>query len=249
MKTSLFSFLKKFNFNTINNNKKIFTGNMGYNKNKYNNNSNNKFKNNFNNEDNTTNYQHNNNTNNTNFKTIKSSNSRNRQSNYYNNKDDINSNEAKEKSLAKIIIDNPNQPIKLREEDIHEALKKTGQLPEEILKIILEIEKNNINNINEEIEKELEIQIYKNLNNCLNKSLIEISKVGKNSNYLKNNQKFWNNLEKEIVTRQDSLTNDQISDIISSFGKSEIKDLKIFDSLEEIITDTTVPFNVNIKNY
>jgi hypothetical protein len=150
--------------------------------------------------------------------------------------------EREEKKLINKIIENPDDMIKLGEEDIHSALKNTGNLPELDLKKIIEK-----NLTIEETKQEINFKILKKLNLCLNKSLIEISKFGaKNSpEVFKDFEKFWVCLAEEIITRRDSLSNSQIAEIVSSFGKCNLTDnIKLFEDLEELIVDTPVPFLV-----
>lgn len=177
--------------------------------------------------------------------------------------------------------------MKISEDDLHAALAKSSDLPEDILKILIEnlkekceenlSEKNQINtedNNNDlvksqsknafknkseisifgkpenkkfliEFEKEIEHKLIRKFKIFLNKSLVNIAKtVRKNADLFKNNKNFWLSLENEVLERCDSLTNEQITDIVCAFAKSEVADLKLLDEIEDIIIETTVPFSV-----
>jgi hypothetical protein len=147
-----------------------------------------------------------------------------------------------EKSIVHNILQNPDTKISLTEVDIHSALKKSGTLPEDELKII-------INDFRQDgdiatFQNQLDKQILKKLNHFLNKSIVEVTKISKNTNELKGDKRFWQCLEDELFHRTTSLTNDQVTDILSNFGKCEVDDLKIFDDYEEVINESDIPFLV-----
>jgi hypothetical protein len=156
------------------------------------------------------------------------------------------------------VIDNPDEVVKLSENDIHAALRKTGRLPESDLKEIIERYKNNdsnnqggdknssISNLSNVslLQQEVEKYILPKLNLCLNKSLVEICRTGKqNPTLFKKHEKFWVSLQKEIITRVETLSNDQITDIIQSFSKCEITPkIKFFEEIEDTVLDSPAKF-------
>ena len=146
--------------------------------------------------------------------------------NYKNSKES-----RKDSFIAKKIIDNPNMPIKLNEDDLHSAIRKTSELPEQTLTNMLEVFKLHLQRtksnkdpyLAKELEHEINIQIINKFNIFLNKSLVNISKIAKkNSDIFKSFKNFWCTLENEIFLRQDSLTNEQITDFVCSFVKADL---------------------------
>lgn len=147
------------------------------------------------------------------------------------------------------VIDNPDEVIKLSENDIHSALKKTGKLPESDLKEIIERFKNNTSNKIEDnllslVHQEIEYFILPKLKLCLNKSLVEICRTGKlNPTIFKKHEIFWVSLQKEILTRVETLSNDQITEIIQSFSKCQITPkIKFFEEIEDTVLDSPAKF-------
>lgn len=133
--------------------------------------------------------------------------------------------------------------MKISEDDIHLALKNVAPLPEEILKDLISKYEDNVDIFEQEINEKL---IY-NFENMLNKSLAQLCSTAKLSKSLRNYSLFWNKLESEIILRQDSLTNDQLCQILTGFSKATVNNIKIFEDLEEMITDSEVPFTVTNK--
>jgi hypothetical protein len=147
-----------------------------------------------------------------------------------------------ERSLVRNIVENPDTQISLTEQDIHTAIKNSGTLPEDELRSLIGNYKQE-KDLNSFLEQ-LDNKILKKLNIFLNKTIVEITRIGKNEKELRSNKSFWTSLEDEIFYRQTSLTNDQVTDILSNFGKSEISDLKIFDDFEDIVSETEIPYLV-----
>lgn len=149
-------------------------------------------------------------------------------------------NDSREKSIMRNIIENPDVPMKINEDDIYNAMRRSGSLPEDELRdMVAEITEKNV------LLDEVDYRILDKLHLFLNKSIAEICKIGKKSKDLRAYDTFWYVIEKEVDARRDSLTNDQLTDIVSSFGKAEAKDLKIFEYLEDSVIETEIPFLVN----
>ncbi len=148
----------------------------------------------------------------------------------------INKDHSKENELVRNIVDYPDRMIKINEKDIHLAIKKSGGLPEEEFKNIID---NNFQGLDYFLSK---------LSSYLNASLVEITRVGKNNEILRKNEIFWKRIEEELENRVNSLSNEQITDIIYHFSKSEVKSLKFFNTFEDVVLDSTIPFLVIIFN-
>lgn len=158
--------------------------------------------------------------------------------NYDNSNDNNKLQIHKENLIQTQIIEHPDIQIAITEEEIHSAMKQTGKLPELDLKEIMEdYAANNI--MNDELKFHIEKSVLSKLNLCLNKSLIEICKVGKKNIMFKEYNLFWESLQTEILSRQDTMSNDQLADVVSSFAKSNVN---IFTDLEETLTDSYLPF-------
>ena len=167
--------------------------------------------------------------------------------------------------------------MKISEDDLHAALGKTSELPEDTFKWLIEALKTNceeeaensqtlqktenkilknkkeisifLNPENKKIlsdfEKEIERNITKRFKVFLNKSLVNIAKTAKrNTDLFKNNKSFWLGLEVEVMERCDSLTNEQITDVVGAFAKAEVPEVKLLDEIEDLIIETLVPFSV-----
>jgi hypothetical protein len=162
--------------------------------------------------------------------------------NQYLNKEPI------DNKLVRRIISEPEEPVKLSENEIHRALMKSGKLPEITIKEILK--KHTTETKSPEDTKILSYEINKfllpKLGMCLNKSLLEIAKIGKNnSEIFKKNEEFWTGLEEEILNRIDTLSNEQIVEILSAYTKAPLqnfKSIEIFEKMEEIINESPVKF-------
>jgi hypothetical protein len=191
-----------------------------------------------------------------------------------------NQDSRRESVIAREIIENPELKMKISEDDLHAAMAKTSELPEDTLLILIDgflnklkeenvsekLSKDNITinsnknslieNVNINSEKfinlfqiEVENKILKNFKIFLNKSLVNIARIAKKHQYLfKNNKNFWIELENEILERSESLNNEQITEIICSFAKSAVVEIKLFDEFEDLIIETTIPFSVFYKN-
>jgi hypothetical protein len=46
------------------------------------------------------------------------------------------------------------------------------------------------------------------------------------------------------MERCDSLTNEQITDVVGAFAKAEVPEVKLLDEIEDLIIETLVPFSV-----
>jgi len=191
----------------------------------------------------------------------------------------------KDSSIARKIIESPNIQMKISEEDLHNALRKTSELPEDNLKRIIDDLRDKVENIKEdekkflkddentnkkldkektsiisnkeqintfenklltEFDKELNSSIINKFNVYLNKSLVNIAKTAKkNTDLFKNNKNFWIGLEREIMQRCDSLSNEQITEIVCAFVKQEVQEIKLFEEIEDLIIESDIPFSVN----
>jgi hypothetical protein len=148
-----------------------------------------------------------------------------------------------DKAIVRNILDNPDTRISLTEADIHSAIKKSGTLPEDELKALIGAYKLEANM--DAFHRDLDKKVLSKLNHFLNKSIVEITRIGKNEAVLKGDKRFWQCLEDELFHRTTSLTNEQITDIISNFGKCDVDGLKVFDDYEEPISESDIPFLVN----
>lgn len=96
-----------------------------------------------------------------------------------------------------------------------------------------------------EFEDDINYKINKKLSIFLNKTLVNIAKSAKkNYDLLKVNKDFWLSLEEEISQRTDSLTNEQITDLICAFAKTDVEESKFLDDIEDIVMETNIPFSV-----
>jgi hypothetical protein len=151
-----------------------------------------------------------------------------------------NENFKSKRRLLEEIIENPQTSKSISEKDIHKALEHTGQLPEIELKNIIQNYENENKLI---IGQEINEKIIKHLPILLNKSIVEICKIGKkNPDIFKNYEYFWIKIEDEILTRADSLTNEYITDIIFSFSKFVTNNIKIYERMEETIIESEAQF-------
>jgi len=153
-----------------------------------------------------------------------------------------------ENKLVKNLIENYDEPVKISEEDIHKALEKTGKLPENELKeIINTFSKDSYQLDVKDLREEIKTKVLSKLNLNLNKSIAELCKTAKkNPKIFADFEEFWLSIENELKTREDSLTNEQISDIISSYSKCELTpNIKIYETFEDVICDSPIPFNHN----
>jgi hypothetical protein len=126
--------------------------------------------------------------------------------------------------------------------DIHSAIKRTGTLPEDELRNLVEEYKqdNDIDSFFDKVDR----QVLAKLNLFLNKSIVEVTRLGKNEKVLKGNKHFWQKIEDELLHRVTSLTNEQITDVLCNFGKSEVSGVNIFDDYEDVIMESEIPFLV-----
>ena len=141
--------------------------------------------------------------------------------------------------------------MKISENDIHYALEKSGKLPENEFKTILDnyISTKNNNFIDEKQHffSQIRTKILQNLKLYLNKSLAEILKIAKkpeNISLFESFDDFWLRLEDEILHRTEHLTNDQIVVMVDAFSKCKLPCDKFFDEFEDVITESEIPFNV-----
>jgi hypothetical protein len=168
-------------------------------------------------------------------------NSMNKNINSYYKKNESNSISIQEENKKiKRITENPEEVVKLTEIDIHRALEQSGKLPENDLKEIV------ANNDVQEARLQIEENILPLLNTFLNRSLVEVLKVAKkNTKIFHKFENFWISLEQELETRENSLSNEQISEIVSAYSKCCLTErIKFYEKFEEIVMESPVAFNV-----
>jgi hypothetical protein len=143
--------------------------------------------------------------------------------------------------------------MRISENDIHVALGKTGKLPENDFKAIIDNYHSTKGNnfINEKLyfTGEVRKKILPNLKFYLNKSLTEILKMTmkqENINLFENFDDFWIKLEEEVLKRTEHITNDQIIIMVEAFSKCSLPCDKFFEEFEDVITESELPFNVKI---
>ena len=141
--------------------------------------------------------------------------------------------------------------MKISESDIHSALEKSGKLPENDFKSIIENYKltkdNNFIDEKQHFLSQIRTKILYNLNLFLNKSLTEILKIVKkpdNLELFETFDDFWLKFEDEILHRTEHLTNEQIVIMVDSFSKCSLQCDKFFDEFEDVITESEIPFSV-----
>lgn len=144
--------------------------------------------------------------------------------------------ESNENKIIRNIIENPDRQIQVNERDIHKAIKVAGSLPEDEFKSMIE-------------SGEYRIDKYlSSLSTYLNISLVEICRTAKNSPVLRKDKRFWQEMEKELELRKNSLSNEQITDVITFFAKAEVRDLKFFKDFEEVVIESEITFIVIFYN-
>ena len=143
--------------------------------------------------------------------------------------------------------------MKITENDLHLALEKTGNLPENEFKSYLNnyhsTKKNNFIDEKQLLFNEIKRKILPNLKLYLNKSLTQILKQVRNhqnTELFENFSEFWLKFEDELLNRTEHLTNEQIIVVVDAFSKSKLECDKLFEEFEDLITESEIPFSVTL---
>jgi hypothetical protein len=141
--------------------------------------------------------------------------------------------------------------MKISEKDLHLALEKTGKLPENDLKSILEnyhaTKSNNFIDTKQHLNNQIRQKLLPNLKLYLNKSLTEILRLTmkpQHAELFNNFDDFWIKLEEEVLHRTEHITNEQVVVMVEAFSKCPLSCDKFFDEFEDVITESEIPFNV-----